>query len=184
MPAPEFTVNVNRYDPYKNYRFRLYEGTTAIAGVSKVSALTRTTEVVKHREGGDPSVPRKSPGQSDFSSITLERGVTHDNYFYVWASMIWNYQNSTVGMDAANSLISLANFRKNLILNIYNEAGQQVLGYNLYRCWVSEFTAIPEHDANANAVSIQTLKIETEGWDQDFKIKEPTEVQFVPPTGG
>jgi phage tail-like protein len=62
-----------------------------VAGVSKVSALKRTTDVVEHREGGDPSTVRKSPGQTKFEAVTLERGVTHDPDFEQWAGKVWNF---------------------------------------------------------------------------------------------
>jgi phage tail-like protein len=130
----QFTVNTGRFDPYKLYKFRvkLVDG-TYVAGVSKVSALKRTTEVVKHREGGDPSSARKSPGQTEYDAVTLERGVTHDTEFERWANRVWNYGS---GLGAETSLES---FRKDLILEVYNEAGQLAIAYKLYRCWPSEY---------------------------------------------
>src|SRR5271165_5437974 len=107
MPAPEFVTNAYRYDPYKNFRFRVKWDGTYVAGISQVSALTRTTQVVPHREGGDPSVPRKSPGQSDYGTITLSRGVTHDLTFEKWANKVWDHKNSTAAPDQANQLVSL-----------------------------------------------------------------------------
>lgn len=172
----QFTVNPERYDPYKTYKFRvkLPDG-TYVAGVSKVSALKRTTEVVKHREGGDPSTSRKSPGQTEYDAITLERGVTHDVEFERWANKVWNY-GSGLGAE-----VSLKDFRKDLILEIYNEAGQVALTYRLYRCWPSEFQAFPDLDASANAVAIQTLKLENEGWERDQDVVEPDEPSFANP---
>ena len=146
-----------------------------MAGVSKVSGLKRTTEVVKHREGGDPSTSRKSPGQTEYDAITLERGVTHDIQFEQWANKVWNY-GSGLGME-----VSLKDFRKDLILEVYNEAGQIALAYQLYRCWPSEYQAFPDLDASANAVAIQTLKLENEGWERDLDIKEPVEPSFEEP---
>ena len=70
----EFTVNAQRFDPYKNFKFRVKWDGHYVAGISKISALRRTTEVVEHREGGDPSMSRKSPGLTKFDAITLERG--------------------------------------------------------------------------------------------------------------
>ncbi len=135
---PQFSSD--RKDPYKNYKFRLKVAGAEdyVAGLSKVSALKRTTEVVKHREGGDPSTSRKSPGQTEYEAITMERGVTHDKEFEQWANKVWNY-GSGLGDE-----VSLADFRKDLILEIYNEAGQIALIYNLHRCWPSEFQAFPE----------------------------------------
>lgn len=165
----QFSVNTNRFDPYKNFKFKLKWDGHYVAGISKASALKRTTEVVEHREGGDPSSKRKSPGQSKFEALTLERGVTHDPDFEAWASKVWNFG------AGAGSESSLADFRKDIILDLFNEAGQKVISYRLYRCWVSEFQALPELDAGANAIAIQTLKIENEGWERDESVTEPSE---------
>ena len=165
----QFSVNVNRFDPYKNFKFRVRWDGRDVAGISKVGALKRTTEVVEHREGGDPSASRKSPGRTKYEPILLERGVTHDTDFEAWANRVWQYGNG-LGDE-----ISLASFRKDILLDLYNEAGQVVLTYKVYRCWVSEFQAMPELDANANAVAIQSIKLENEGWERDREVPEPQE---------
>src|SRR5262245_50214594 len=154
----QFSVNASRFDPYKNFKFRVKWDGRVVAGISKVGALKRTTEVVKHREGGDPSTSRKSPGRTEYEAITLERGVTHDTEFEAWANKVWNFG------AGAGSEVSLADLRKDIVLEVQNEAGQVALAYKIFRCWVSEFQAVPELDANANAVAIQTLKLENEGW--------------------
>ena len=171
----QFSVNAERFDPYKNFKFRVKWDGKYVAGVSKVSALKRTTEVVTHRERGDPSSSRKSPGRTEYEAITLERGVTHDPEFEKWANKVWNY-GSGLGSE-----VSLKDFRKNIIIEVYNEAGQKAMAYNVFRCWVSEFQSIPELDANANAVAIQTLKLENEGWERDYEVGEPTEETFDEP---
>ncbi|NTX16014.1 phage tail protein [Myxococcus llanfairpwllgwyngyllgogerychwyrndrobwllllantysiliogogogochensis] len=171
----QFSVNALRFDPYKNFKFRVKWDGRYVAGVSKVGALKRTTEVVKHREGGDPSSSRKSPGRSEYEALTLERGVTHDTEFERWANKVWNY-GSGLGAE-----VSLKDFRKDIILEVYNEAGQLAISYKLFRCWVSEYQAMPDLDANANAVAIQTLKLENEGWERDYDIAEPTEPSFNEP---
>lgn len=171
----KFSVNAQRFDPYKNFKFRVKWDGQYVAGVSKVGALKRTTEVVEHREGGDPSTSRKSPGKSKFEAITLERGVTHDPEFEKWANKIWNF-GSGLGAE-----VSLKDFRKDIIIEMYNEAGQLAIAYKVYRCWVSEFQALPELDASANAVAIQSLKLENEGWERDYEVQEPTEPQFTEP---
>lgn len=181
MPAPEFKVNTYRYDPYKNFKFRVKWDGKYVAGISKVSGLVRTTEPVKHRSGGDPSTPRVSPGQSEYQAITLERGVTHDVDFEQWANKVWDYTNSTKGEDNANQVVSLKDFRKDIIIELYNEAGQKVIAYNVYRCWVSEFNAMPELDALGNAIAIQSIKLENEGWERDYSVTEPTEPSFTLP---
>jgi phage tail-like protein len=172
---PPFSVNPTRFDPYKNFKFRVKWDGRYVAGVCKVSALSRTTEVVEHREGGDPSTSRKSPGRTKFGEITLERGVTHDAEFEQWASKVWNF-GSGLGAE-----VSLQDFRKNIRIEVYNEAGQLVLAYNVYRCWVSEFQPLPELDANANAVAIQHIKLENEGFERDLSVTEPAEPSFVGP---
>jgi phage tail-like protein len=172
---PEFTVNPQRFDPYKNFKFRLKWDGRYVAGISKASALKRTTEVVKHREGGDPSSSRKSPGRTEYEAITLERGVTQDVAFEQWANKVWSY-GSALSME-----VSLADFRKDIILELYNEDGQLVLAWKIYRCWVSEFQALPDLDANANAVAISRMKIENEGWERDLDTTEPAEPSYTAP---
>ncbi|MDQ6775228.1 MAG: phage tail protein [Actinomycetota bacterium] len=169
----EFVANPQRFDPYKNFKFRLKWDGRYVAGISKVSALKRTTELVKHRDGGDPSTSRKSPGRSEFEAITLERGVTHDTDFEAWAAKVWQ-----IGA-ALGSEVSLKDFRKDVILDFYNEAGQLALSFKIYRAWVSEYQALPDLDANANAVAIQHLKLENEGWERDVAVTEPTEPSFA-----
>jgi phage tail-like protein len=171
----QFTVNQNRFNPYPNFMFRVKCDGRYVAGICKVSGLTLTTEVIKHREGGDPSSSRKSPGRTEYNAITLERGVTHDKDFEQWANKVWNFGS---GLGAQ---VSLKDFRKNLIIEMYNEAGQVALAYKVYRCWVSEFQALPDLDANANAVAIQHIKLENEGWERDQSVPEPSEPSFTNP---
>lgn len=170
-----FTANATRFDPYKNFKFRVKWDGRYVAGVSKVSALKRTTEVVEHRDGADPSTARRSPGRSKYEAITLTRGVTHDVEFEQWANKVWNLGNGP------GSEVSLADFRKDMILELHNEAGQLVIAYKVFRAWVSEYQSLPELDANANAIAIQTLKLEHEGWERDYDVSEPTEPSFLEP---
>jgi len=163
----QFTVNTNRVDPYKNFKFRVRWDGRVVAGVSKVGALKRSTEPVKHREGGDPNTSHLSPGTWSFDAIILERGVTHDPDFEDWANLIY----STEG-DAA---ISLRNFRKDIVIELLNEEAQVAKAYKVYRCWVSEYTALPELDASGNAVAIESMTIQNEGWERDTAVTEPTE---------
>lgn len=168
---PQFAANkIHRFDPYKNFKFRVKWDGQYVAGLSKMTPLKRTTEVVKHREGGDPSHPHKAPGRTDYDAITLSRGVTHDRAFEEWANLAFLHG------AAAGQEMKLKSFRKDLILDVFNEAGQKVLSYKILRCWVSEYQAMPELDANANAVAIETLKIECEGWERDESVTEPVEV--------
>jgi phage tail-like protein len=167
---PQFPVNPQRFDPYKNFKFRLKMDGRYVAGVSKMSALKRTTEVVTHREGGDPSTSRKSPGRSNYEAITFERGVTQDRAFEAWAQKVWALG---AGLGAE---VSLKDFRKDIVVELYNESGQLVIAYKIYRCWVSEYQSLPDLDANANAVAIQHIKLENEGWERDREVVEPAEV--------
>ncbi len=171
----QFTVNAQRFDPYKNFKFRVKWDGRYVAGVCKVSALKRTTEVVEHREGGDPSTGRKSPGRSKYEPITLERGTTHDLQFERWANKVWSF-GAGLGSES-----SLKDFRKDIIIEVYNEAGQLAIAYKVYRCWVSEYQALADLDANANAVAIQTLKLENEGWERDDSVTEPAEPTLAAP---
>jgi phage tail-like protein len=176
----QFTVNTEpqRYDPYKNFKFKVKWDGQYVAGISRVDALTRTTEPVTHREGGDPSTDRKSPGRTNYNQINMERGVTHDPEFEKWANKVWNFG---AGEGAE---VSLQDFRKDITLDVFNEAGQKVLAYNIYRCWVSEYQALPEMNANANEVAIQRIRLECEGWERDYAVTEPQEPNFTEPEGG
>ncbi len=163
----KFSVNTHRFDPYKNFKFRVKWGGRYVAGISKVSALKRSTEPVSHREGGDPSTPRLSPSAWKHEPLTLERGLTHDPDFEAWAKLSFNIQ--------GDGLMSLKNFRKDLIIELLNEAGQVAKSYKVYRCWVSEYTTLPELDASGNAVAIETIVLQNEGWERDTDVPEPAE---------
>ncbi len=163
----QFSVNTERFDPYKNFKFRIKWDGRYVAGVSKISALKRSTELVTHREGGDPNESRISPGQTKYEPVTLERGKTHDTEFEAWANLVY----STEG-DAA---ISLLNFRKNIYIELRNLQGVVVKAYNLYRCWVSEYQELPELDASANSVAIETIVLQTERIERDMSVIETEE---------
>jgi phage tail-like protein len=117
----------------------------------------------------DPNTTRKSPGRTEYEAITLERGVTHDLEFEKWANKVWNFD-AGLGLE-----VTLKDFRKDINIEVYNEAGQLAIAYKVYRCWVSEYQALPEFDANANAVAIQHIKIENEGWERHESVTEPSE---------
>jgi phage tail-like protein len=167
---PQFSVNPTRFDPYKNFKFRIKWNGKIVAGLSKMTAPRRPTEVISHREGGDPSLSRESLGRTEYEAITLERGVTHDLEFENWANKVWNFG------AGLGSEVSLKDFRKDIIIEVYNEAGQKALAYKVFRCWVSEYQALTELDANANAVAIQLIKIENEGWERDTSVTSGSSV--------
>ncbi len=171
----QFTVNPQRLDPYKNFKFRVKWDGRYVAGISKVGALKKTITPVKHREGGDPSMERNSPGQAKFEAITLERGVTHDTEFEKWANKVWNFG---AGLGAE---VSLLDYRKDIIIDLMNEAGQVAISYKVYRCWVSGFQALPQLDAGGNAVAIQSITLQNEGWERDYAVTEPSEPTFTEP---
>ncbi|MFX0194757.1 MAG: phage tail protein [Candidatus Hodarchaeota archaeon] len=163
----KFTVNTHRFDPYRNFKFKVKWNKQEVAGLSKCSALKKTTEMTEWREGGDPSTSLKLPGKTSYDAITLEAGLTHDAAFEEWANLVNNFQ--------GDADISLKNFRRDITIDVFNEAGQKVISYKVYRCWVSEYQALPELDAAGNAVAIQTIKLENEGWERDTEVTEPTE---------
>jgi phage tail-like protein len=171
----QFTVNPYRFDPYKQFKFRVKWDGRYIAGVAKVSGLKRTTEVVTHREGGDPSSVRKSPGQTTYEPIVLQRGRTHDTEFEKWANKVWNFG---AGMG---SEVSLKDFRKNIIIDLFNEAGQKVMSFRVYRCWPSEYVALGELDANDTCVAFESMTLQHEGWERDYEVKEPKEPSYTEP---
>ena len=168
----QFPGATYRHDPYKTFRFIVTWDGKPVAGISKVSGLTRTSQVVSHRKGGDPSLARKAPGQTDFGPITLERGVTHDPEFQTWANKVWT-QNIAVGNE-----VSLQQLRKNISITQLNEAGQPVIAYNVVNCWISEFIAMPDLDSGGSAVLIQSLTLQNEGWQRDPGVAEPSESSF------
>ena len=161
----KFTVNASRFDPYRNFKFRVKIDNQYVAGLNKCSALKKSTESTEWYESGDPSTPRKLPGKTKYDAITLSAGVTQDATFETWANLVNNFQGDTA--------ISLKNFRKDIIIDVFNEADQVVLSYQIYRCWASEYQALP--DAGGNAVMISTIKLENEGWQRDTSVTEPVE---------
>lgn len=165
-----FSVNINRFDPYKTYRFLVYFDTvtTPVAGMSKVTGLKRSSDMIEYKEGGNPVI-RKGMGRTKYEPITLERGVTHDTDFELWA-------NAAQVLDKGAASQSLKNLRKQVRIELLNEAGQPVQRYIVHRCWISEYQALPDLDAGANAYAIEHIKLENEGWERDLTLTEPTEV--------
>ncbi len=163
----KFTVNAYRFDPYRNFKFRVKIDNVYVAGLSKCSALKKTTEMTEWYESGDPSTPHKLPGKTKYDAITLSAGITHDTTFEAWANLVNNF--------SGDGSISLKNFRKNIVIDVFNEADQKAISYQVFRCWVAEYQALAELDAGGNAVMIETIKLENEGWQRDTSVIEPTE---------
>jgi len=162
------TSFAQRFDPYKNFKFRVKWDGRYVAGVSRISPLIRTTEVVEAREGNGPASTRRLPGRTKYEAITLERGVSHDTEFEQWANAVAS-SGSGSGRRAAQTAI-----RKDIVIELYDEKGRLAIAYKVFRCWVSEYQALPELDANANAVLIEHLKLENEGWERDTAVAAPS----------
>lgn len=177
---PLFPKNPQRLTPYANFRFRVKWDNTYVLGVSKVSGLSRSTQVIQHREGGDPSPIHLAPGQTEYSPITLERGVSYDVTFEQWANRVFDWTNSG---GAVGQNTSLLDFRKDLTIEVYNEAGQKVVAYNVHRAWVSEFRAMADLDGVGNALVVESMVLQNEGWERDDSIVDVAEPSFVLPRG-
>jgi phage tail-like protein len=167
--AKPFSVNVSRFDPYKSYRFLVYfdTSTSPVAGVSKVSSIKRSNDVIEYKEGGY-AIIRKGLGRQKYEPITLERGVTHDDSFEQWA-------NAAQVLDKGSPSSALSKLRKEIRIELLNEQGQPVHRYLVHRAWVSEFQALPDLDAGTNAIAIEHIKLENEGWEHDLSLAEPKE---------
>ena len=126
----------SRFDPYKNYKFQVSDGQQAYFG-TMLTGLLPTAEVVDYRSGGDPSTPHKLPNPSKYNSLTLARGIADDPSFSNWASQVWNY-GASLGSE-----VSTANFRKDLYLEFYNEAGQLIVSYRISHGWIYEHQLVP-----------------------------------------
>jgi phage tail-like protein len=164
-----FSVNIHRFDPYKNYRYQVYfgESTTPAAGVSKVTGLKRTSDVIEYKQGGN-AIISKGIGRTKYEAITLERGVTHNDEFEQWA-------NAAQVLDTGMPKSSAKDLRKTIRIELNNEAGQPVLRYIVYQCWVSEYQALPDLDAGGNGIALEHIKLENEGWERDLSLGEPDE---------
>jgi phage tail-like protein len=168
---PIFPANMNRFDPYKAFRFLVYfdsAPTTPVAAVSKIGALKRSSDVIEYKEGGN-AIIRKGLGRTKYEPITLERGLTQDTAFQAWA----DYAQS---LSSGAPQTSLKNLRQNMLITLLNEAAQPVIRYKVYRCWVSEYQAMPDLDGGGNAVAIEHIKLENEGWERDSSLQEPKEI--------
>lgn len=164
---PPVTVNPQGIDPNNPCRFRVKWDGQVIAGITRISGLKQHTQVVAHHEGGDNSTSHLSPGRTEYEPITLERGVTHDTTFEDWAKLV---------QSALNPSTSLQNFRKEIIIDLFNQAGQLLFSYKVHRCWPSEYVAFGALDANGvGCVAIQSLTLQNEGWERDLSVTEPTE---------
>jgi phage tail-like protein len=163
----QFSVNSDRVDPYANFRFKVLFGTDVVAGASKISGLKATTDPLSYRDGGNNSTPYLQPGLTKFEPITIERGITHDTQFEEWALKVFHPQSPL--------LVSLATFRRDLTIELYNLQGVKVRAWNAFRCWVSEFHAVPELDANAAAVAFESIVLQNEGFLRDTAVVETKE---------
>jgi len=173
---PEFTVNPRRKDPYKWFKFRVLWDGQIVPGVVKVTGLTRRTEVITNRTGSDPSGNRKSPGLTWYEAITVERGRSHCVMFEQWVNKVWNF-NARPGSE-----VSLADYRKDVLIELYNEADQKVMAFKVFRCWPSDYTALGDLDANNGCISFESITLQHEGWIRDYDISEPQEPSYTEPS--
>ena len=171
------TATTTRVEPFLTFNFMVKWDNAYVAAVSKVSGLSKTTEVASFRSGGQPQTTYRIPGQTQYGPITLEQGITFDVTFLQWANKMWYYPNTS----AFGQEVSLGDFRKNIQIELYNQAGQLVMRYNVYNCWPSEFHALPELDAGANVVALESLTLQNEGWDFDTTVTPPTPPTFTQP---
>lgn len=149
MPTPKKTRE--RYDPYRNYKFRVKWDGRLVAGITHVSGLKRVTEVVEYRQGsGGPS--QKLPGRTSYEPITLERGITNDRAFEAWAKQV---------MGGGPSV----KLRKEVRIDVFSEAGALMLAYDVHRCWPSEYVALSSLDIDERRL-IQSLTLQHEGWER------------------
>ena len=165
----EFSVNTHRFDPYKNFKFRVKWKNKYVPGIFRVSGLNRSTAVVEHRDGGDPNVIQKSPGTTTYSPLTLERARTHDTAFEDWADKVWK-----LGASPGNE-IALKSYRRDIVIEIFNEAGQLAFAWNVYRCWPQHYDAFADLDSYADNILIERLVLAHEGFERDLSVTEPTE---------
>jgi len=150
MPAPKKIRE--RYDPYRNYKFRVKWDGRLVAGITHVSGLKWVTDVVEYRQGsGGP--PQKLPGRTSFEPITLERGITNDPAFETWAKKVKDVKGPSLKL------------RKEVRIEVYSEAGALMLAYEVHRCWPSEYVALSSLDIDERRL-IQSLTLQHEGWER------------------
>lgn len=171
-----FATDPRRFEPYRNFKFRVKWQGRFVAGFSTVSSLWPSIAVTKRGECDVPSTIRKSPGSTKFEPITLERGLTHDPEFERWAYKVWDF-----GAELAGAA-SDTDFRKDIMIGLYNEVGQLEMAWNVCRCWVSEFQAMPDIAANANTVAIAHIRLENEGWERDLGLVGSADPSITEPS--
>lgn len=173
--ANEFVVNTYRHDPYKRFKFRVKWDGKYVPGVMYVSGLTRTTEVTTYRKGNEASGVVRTPGTTTYEAIVLERGRTHDTAFETWVNKVWNF-GAGLGSES-----SLQDYRKDLMIELYNEAGQLAMAWKVYNAWPSKYSAVTEFDASSPDLAIESITLEHDGWERDTEIAEPTEPKYTTP---
>lgn len=165
VPQAPFPVNPNRFDPYKQCRFKVKWDGKYVPSIISVSGLDRTTEVVTNRDGTEPNIERRSPSLTSFAPIVIQRGRTHDTAFEDWANLVYSI----------GGPMDLAEFRKDIRIELYNEAGVIVMAWQVYRCWPSDYTPLAGLDANKVSVAIESITLQHEGWERDLAVVEPVQ---------
>jgi phage tail-like protein len=152
------------FDPYRTFKFGVRFGDTTVAGMTKVSALSRTVTPNELKEGGDLLAPRQNPGAVHYEEVVLERGLTLDSSFEDWANAVLKLQ-----QDPG----SVSGFKRTVFIDVYDMAGnplkresKPITTYKLNRAWITKYTALPALDAGTDGVGIQSITLHHEGWER------------------
>ena len=164
-----FTASVLKYDPYRKFKFLVKWDGAYVAGVHKVTALTKSVDAVDWRTGGDHNNTAKVPGLTKYEPITMERGLCADTRFIDWMKLVNTYQAA-----GGTTVESVHTFRKDLIIEMYNLANEKVLSVSVFKAWPSKLT-VADFDAKANELAIEVLELQHEGWQIDERPGSPDE---------
>jgi phage tail-like protein len=135
-----------RVDPYGNFNFLVEIDSITRAAFQEASGLDSTIDVIEHREGGENLTPRKLPGLTKFSNITLKRGLTDDRELYDW------HRSAVLGNIE----------RKNGSLVLIDAQGNEKVRWNFVNAWPTKWDG-PDFNAEGNDVAIETLELAHEG---------------------
>lgn len=157
-------ARASQFDPYRTFKFRVRFGNTTVAGISKVSMLTRTVTPNELKEGGDMFGPRQNPSAVHYEDVTLEKGLTASNEFEDWANAVVQLQ-----VDPG----SVSGFKRTVYIDVFDLNGnpldgksQPITSYKLNKCWITKYSALPELDAGSGGVGIQSVTLRHEGWER------------------
>lgn len=135
-----------RIDPYRNFRFRVEVEGLQQAGFSEVSGFDASIDVIEYREGDMTTTPRKLPGLTKYSNITLKWGVTDSMEMYEWLQ------------ECVEGTIT----RKTVTIIAIDEEGEDVATWQVMEAWPVKYTA-PDFNATGSEVGIELLEMAHEG---------------------